>query len=408
MNASTVDQVMSSDQSEDDVALLGNGRPDSNQMSDFETEGLVSEPLADSNTDLETLTFGDDFEPTPMRADLSETSSLSDLLATDFSLYEPTPIRTAAPPPPQPQAPNRTMIDNQGFPVIRPDTSIPSMGLLSSAPQQQPPPFSLVQNNNLELQKALLQLRQVQQMQQQHQRQQQQLAGMKGILENRPIHLNQAFGQPSPQPNLYHMHQQSNFASTKQAYSEPMHPQQPQPPLRMTNAALGGGVSPQQQHCPSNTAGTSGNLPEYSHAMEKLCETMRRSAMSRTMVKQLSGRSLPKQGSSRSLPKQASSRKAMLQKHLLTRKLSGLSASSGLDTATTQSLSPVPSLGHLTPTRVPSRRSLVGSKHRIARDTLAGNGSLTALQMDTANASWWLSDADSVCSGDTKFSGKTV
>ncbi|KAI2500596.1 hypothetical protein MHU86_13887 [Fragilaria crotonensis] len=98
-----------------------------------------------------------------------------------------------------------------------------------------------------------------------------------------------------------------------------MHPQQPHPPLRITSAALGGGISPQQQHCPSNTAGTSGNLPEYSHAMEKLCETMRRSAMSRTMVKQLSGRSLPKQGSSRSLPKQASSRKAMLQKHLLTR-----------------------------------------------------------------------------------------
>ncbi|KAI2500597.1 hypothetical protein MHU86_13888 [Fragilaria crotonensis] len=140
MNASTVDQVMSSDQSEDDVALLGNGRPDANQMSDFETEELVSEPLADSNTALETLTFGDDFEPTPMRADLSETSSLSDLLATDFSLYEPTPIRTAAPPP-QPQAPNRTIIDNQGFPVIRPDTSIPSMGLLSSEPQQQPPSF---------------------------------------------------------------------------------------------------------------------------------------------------------------------------------------------------------------------------------------------------------------------------
>ena len=139
---------MSADQSGDDAALLGNGRPDANQMSDFEAEGLLSESLANSYSELETLAFGDDFEPTPMRADSSETSSSSFQLPTDFSLYEPTPIRTTAPPPPQPQAPNRTIIDNQGFPMIRPDASIPSMGLLSSAPRQQPPSFPLVQNDD--------------------------------------------------------------------------------------------------------------------------------------------------------------------------------------------------------------------------------------------------------------------
>ena len=54
----------------------------------------------------------------------------------------------------------------------------------------------------------------------------------------------------------------------------------------------------------SNSLGAGAPLGE---AMEKLCESMKRSAMSRNMVKQLSGRSLVKQGSGRQLvPRQNS------------------------------------------------------------------------------------------------------
>jgi hypothetical protein len=50
-----------------------------------------------------------------------------------------------------------------------------------------------------------------------------------------------------------------------------------------------------------------------SEAMEKLCESMRRSAMSRNLVKQLSGRSLVKQGSARQLPSRNNSGALMRQ-----------------------------------------------------------------------------------------------
>jgi hypothetical protein len=50
-----------------------------------------------------------------------------------------------------------------------------------------------------------------------------------------------------------------------------------------------------------------------SEAMEKLCESMKRSAMSRSMIKQYSGRGpMLKQGSSRGLMRQNSSRSGML------------------------------------------------------------------------------------------------
>ena len=60
-------------------------------------------------------------------------------------------------------------------------------------------------------------------------------------------------------------------------------------------------------------------------AMEKLCESMKRSAMSRSLVKQLSGRSLSRQGSNRSLVKQGSARNLSRQNsgRQLTKQLSG-------------------------------------------------------------------------------------
>ena len=414
------------------MSLLGSGRTDGNQsMSDFDAVDLLSEPLVDSNSDLGG--FGDDFEPTPMRADFPEKSSSSNQRPTDFSMFEPTPIRTTGLLPQQQPAPNRTVIDNQGFPVTRPDSSIPSIGILPTPPQQQTAFSPMVHNHqNHELQKALLQLRQVQQMQQQQQRQQEQRIGMNGIIENHPMQLNQVFGQPNSQASFFHLQQRANFNAAHNHAGGSM-AQQPQLPLNhMANAALGEGMPPQQQQqqCPPNTLGASTNLPEYSHAMEKLCETMRRSAMSRTMVKQLSGRSLPTQGSSRSLPKQGSSRsltkpnsgrKTILQKQLSARKLSRQSSSNSVDLTTASTISSVPSMGHLTPTRVPGKRS-ISSKHRIARDgsahgedivrqnsasALLGNH-LRALQKDETNAGWWLGDAESICSGDTRFSGKTV
>jgi len=53
---------------------------------------------------------------------------------------------------------------------------------------------------------------------------------------------------------------------------------------------------------PEDSLAVPGNdLQGYNDAMEKLCESMKRSAMSRSLVKQLSGSSLRKDGSSRSI-----------------------------------------------------------------------------------------------------------
>jgi hypothetical protein len=149
-----------------------------------------------------------------------------------------------------------------------------------------------------------------------------------------------------------------------------------------------------------------GNLKAYSVAMEKLCETMKRSAQSRNMVKQLSGRNLTKQGSQRSLgsgPRKSLSREGSFQ---------------GLDSDS------LGSSGHSRPIR----RSIHDTKHRIIRDAAPGRGiyrhnsssslvgsgnnangtSRKSLHLDDHSVGYLLGDADTVSSGDTRFSGKTV
>mmetsp|Transcript_18365 Transcript_18365/g.42527 ORF Transcript_18365/g.42527 Transcript_18365/m.42527 type:complete len:457 (-) Transcript_18365:1551-2921(-) len=169
---------------------------------------------------------------------------------------------------------------------------------------------------------------------------------------------------------------------------------------------------------PSNNAQTPqvGDLKAYSDAMEKLCESMKRSAMSRSLVRQLSGRSLTKQGSNRSLVKQDSNRSLTKQdsgrnlaalarqssgRNLLQKQSSGRNLlqkqSSGRNLLQKQSsgrnlmqkqhsgrnLMQRQNSGRslqnsederLIETRRATRRPSVDSKHRITRDALAGGG----------------------------------
>jgi len=74
-------------------------------------------------------------------------------------------------------------------------------------------------------------------------------------------------------------------------------------------SALAAGAQGQQQ---GGQQGADGKEPTVNEAMEKLCESMRRSAMSRSLVKQLSGRNMPQRGN---LSRQGSAR--------LTKQLSG-------------------------------------------------------------------------------------
>merc|ERR1712226_320715 len=96
------------------------------------------------------------------------------------------------------------------------------------------------------------------------------------------------------------------------------------------------------------------DLEAFSIAMEKLCQTMKRSAMSRTLVKQLSGRSLVKQSSGRNLMKQHSGRNL----GALSRQASGRSL-------TCESDSPGNFGGQVAPSNIPLRKSHVNPKHRI-------------------------------------------
>jgi hypothetical protein len=172
--------------------------------------------------------------------------------------------------------------------------------------------------------------------------------------------------------------------------------------------------------------------------MEKLCKTMKHSAMSRTIVKQLSGCSLTKQGSGRNLTKQNSGRdlsaialQAAGRSHEMQKQLSGqnillqkqLSASHLSCQLSFNSingdLATAVSSGRLTPPRMPSKCSLVETKHQISREAqAAGNGGapgqgisrqisnsalgncLMALQVNDANLEWILNDTKTICSGD--------
>ena len=58
--------------------------------------------------------------------------------------------------------------------------------------------------------------------------------------------------------------------------------------------------APERHHSDPMTPSPTGDVAAYNEAMEKLCESMKRSAMSRNLVKQLSGRNLVKQPSAQS------------------------------------------------------------------------------------------------------------
>ena len=103
-------------------------------------------------------------------------------------------------------------------------------------------------------------------------------------------------------------------------------------------------------------------------AMEKLCESMKRSAMSRSLVKQLSGRSLSRQGSNRTLTKQGSSRN--LSRHNsgrnLVKQLSGRNLSrANSGRALQRSASGRQLLGDDGGAAIPVRRMSQDPKHRM-------------------------------------------
>ena len=93
--------------------------------------------------------------------------------------------------------------------------------------------------------------------------------------------------------------------------------------------------------------------PGINEAMEKLCESMRRSAMSRNLVKQLSGRSVQRNGSSKSLQR-SNSGAGGIRKQINGRSLSGTNFGVGDDGS-----------GRGTPTRSVPIRRLSDAKHRL-------------------------------------------
>ena len=441
---------------ESDSNNMGNMTYDGqNSLSNFDAESLLAEPLLGSSSEL--ADFSDDFEPTPIRSRSPEAQTSmvsSSLFEADLSLFEPTPIRPTvrSDANPLPLHQNRTLIDDQGFPVIRPQPAmLPPSGLL---PELQPMQETLSMNQNVHLQMALFQMRQ-QQMQQGQTpglQQPQYMNGISGIVENHSAQLNQPYHQPMPQPTMFPIQQQSNYVKSVNDHpNAPMSAQQPIPIVGNVSMHQDMPNEHQQlQHHHSNTATASANLHEYGHAMEKLCATMKLSAMSRTIVKQLSGPS--RQGSNRSLQNQNSGRDlsvlalqasgredvALLQKQISGRNVmlqKQLSARKGTHTAMDVALSSSPSTspvlssmhGRLTPPRVPSRRSIMSSKHRLTGKELAvsegivrhnstGNllgNRLRALHNDRSNSHWLGGDGETMCSGDsgdtsTIFSEKTV
>lgn len=147
----------------------------------------------------------------------------------------------------------------------------------------------------------------------------------------------------------------------------------------------------QQQSLSQNAT----DLESYSIAMEKLCQTMKRSAMSRTLVKQLSGRSLVKQSSGRNLVKQNSGRNL----EVLARQASGRSLN--CDSNSSGSVG-----GRLTPPPVPLRKSFKDSKHRspkaLSRGILRQNSNKSvhsnqgpSFQIDDTSFGFLLADDES-------------
>lgn len=105
---------------------------------------------------------------------------------------------------------------------------------------------------------------------------------------------------------------------------------------------------------------TAGAQTGVNGAMEKLCESMRRSAMSRSLVKQLSGHSVSRNGSARAVTKQHSGRG-------LSRQFSGASSSGRQIVRTSSGRQGIVDGG----LELPVRRSNHDPKHRLQRDVLA-------------------------------------
>jgi hypothetical protein len=134
-------------------------------------------------------------------------------------------------------------------------------------------------------------------------------------------------------------------------------------------------------------------IKSFNEAMEKLCESMKRSAMSRNLVKQLSGRNIVKQGSSRalsltkqssmrSLPRQGSGR-FQLAKELSNRSLHTQSSSRSLHKQSS-GRNLTENSGRVTPTAtLPVRRMSVDAKHRIC--TSPGRGMYRQMSSGSLN-----------------------
>ena len=132
--------------------------------------------------------------------------------------------------------------------------------------------------------------------------------------------------------------------------------QQKQPQAGTSLAAMAASLQTGSQGSSGQGSGGGGGPPgNVNEAMEKLCESMRRSAMSRSMVRQLSGRSAPNsRGMSRS-------KSGGLPRGTLGRNPSGRSiqrAHSGTDSLRGG----------------PIRRPTQDTKHRIQRDALSSSG----------------------------------
>lgn len=155
------------------------------------------------------------------------------------------------------------------------------------------------------------------------------------------------------------MQRSAGFSGNFGGQQQPPRRPQKQPQAAGTSLAAmaaslqgGGQGGGQGETGQGSSGGGPGNVNE---AMEKLCESMRRSAMSRSMVRQLSGRSAPNsRGMSRS-------KSGGLPRGTLSRNVSGRSiqrAHSGTDSLR----------------GAPIRRPTQDKKFRIQRDALSGSG----------------------------------
>jgi len=300
--------------------------PSLNDSDEFNPDALLSAPyFDDSNGELNHIDDSqreidsmDDFDPDPVL-------SLPEKSVSDAMFFEPTPIRADQQNPERRQTHLQPMFDGMNFPGIN---NLQQQIMLNQQPTD-------LQKEELQatLQKIML-LEQLKQMQMERSSQ------------------NTAPFQQGPRP----MQQISMENQPFEAQSLPGSPLSCGMPMPLSTGQRARSLTPPRSDGPGMMA--------YSDAMEKLCETMKRSAMSRTIVKQLSGRNLCKQGSQRNLSKQGSQRSLVKQnsgRNLMQTQLSNRSLG-GSEHDTTGRMGPVP-----------NRRPAIDTKHRIARDAHMGS-----------------------------------